>query len=80
MAELFISPIARADMKEIGDYISHELCNTEAALGMIRKWLFRELNATVEQTARLLLTFMPPPLRQLYSVDPKELLFPNDAP
>ena len=38
MAELFISPIARADMEEIGDYISHELCNTEAALGMIRRF------------------------------------------
>ena len=38
MAELFISPLAKADMEEIGDYISHELCNTEAALGMIRRF------------------------------------------
>ena len=38
MAELFISPLAKADMEEIGDYISRELCNPEAALNMIRRF------------------------------------------
>ena len=38
MAELFVSPLAGADMKEIGDYISRELCNPEAALNMIRRF------------------------------------------
>ena len=38
MAELFISPLAKADMEQIGDYISRELCNPEAALNMIRRF------------------------------------------
>ena len=38
MAELFISPLAKTDMEEIGDYISRELCNPEAALNMIRRF------------------------------------------
>ena len=38
MAELFVSPQARADMEEISDYISRELCNPEAALNMIRRF------------------------------------------
>lgn len=37
MSDLFVSPQARADMEEIGDYISRELCNPEAALNMIRR-------------------------------------------
>ncbi len=38
MAELFISPAARADMREIGDYISRELRNPEAAHRMILRF------------------------------------------
>ena len=37
MAELFISPLARADMREIGDYISRTLRNPGAALRMIQR-------------------------------------------
>ena len=40
MAKLIVSPMARADMREIGDYISQKLCNPDAALRMIRR--FRE--------------------------------------
>ena len=40
MAELIVSPLARADMREIGDYISRELRNPSAALRQIRR--FRE--------------------------------------
>ena len=40
MAKVKISPPARADMREIGDYISRELRNPSAALRMIRR--FRE--------------------------------------
>lgn len=38
MAELFISPLAKTDMEEIGDYIGRERCNPEAALNMIRRF------------------------------------------
>ena len=38
MAELIVSPLARADMREIGDYISRELRNLDAALRMIRRF------------------------------------------
>ncbi|MDO4990665.1 MAG: type II toxin-antitoxin system RelE/ParE family toxin [Eubacteriales bacterium] len=38
MANLVISPLARADMREIGDYISRELRNPDAALRMIRRF------------------------------------------
>ena len=38
MAKLIISPLARADMREIGDYISQDLRNPEAALRMIRRF------------------------------------------
>lgn len=37
MAKLIVSPMARADMREIGDYISQKLRNPDAALRMIRK-------------------------------------------
>ena len=37
MAKLIVSPLARADMREIGDYISHELRNPDAALRIIRR-------------------------------------------
>ena len=40
MAKLIVSPMARADMREIGDYISQKLRNPGAALRMIRR--FRE--------------------------------------
>ena len=40
MAKVKISPLARADMREIGDHISRELRNPSAALRMIRH--FRE--------------------------------------
>ena len=40
MAKIMISPLARADMREIGDYISGELRNPDAALRMIQR--FRE--------------------------------------
>ena len=40
MAKLIVSPMARADMREIGDYISQKLRNPDAALCMIRR--FRE--------------------------------------
>lgn len=40
MAKVKISPLARADMREIGDYISRELRNPGAALRMIQR--FRE--------------------------------------
>jgi plasmid stabilization system protein ParE len=35
MAELIVSPLAKADMREIGDYISRELRNPDAALRML---------------------------------------------
>lgn len=40
MAKLIVSPLARADMREIGDHISQKLRNPDAALRMIRR--FRE--------------------------------------
>ena len=40
MAEVVISPLARADMREIADYIGGELHNPDAALRLIRR--FRE--------------------------------------
>ena len=40
MVKLKISPLARADMRGIGDYISRELRNPSAAQRMIRR--FRE--------------------------------------
>lgn len=38
MAEVEISPIARADMREIGDYISRELHNPTAALRLMQRF------------------------------------------
>ena len=38
MAELIVSPLAKADMREIGDYISRELRNEDAALRLIRRF------------------------------------------
>ena len=38
MAKLVISPLARADMREIGDYISGEFRNPDAALRLIRRF------------------------------------------
>ena len=38
MAKLIVSPLARADMREIGDYISRDLRNPDAALRMIRRF------------------------------------------
>ena len=38
MAELIVSPLARADMREIGDYISRELRNPDAAFQMIGRF------------------------------------------
>ena len=38
MAKLIVSPLARADMREIGDYVSRELCNPSAALCLIRRF------------------------------------------
>ena len=38
MAKVEISPIARADLREIGDYISRELRNPNAALRVIQRF------------------------------------------
>ena len=38
MVKLLISPLARADMREIGDYIRRELRNSEAALRTVRRF------------------------------------------
>ena len=38
MADLIVSPLAKADMREIGDYISRELRNPGAALRMLRRF------------------------------------------
>ena len=38
MDKLIVSPLARSDMREIGDYISRELRNPDAALRMIRRF------------------------------------------
>ena len=38
MAEVVISPPAKADMREIGDYIRRELKNPGAAMGRIRRF------------------------------------------
>ena len=40
MAKIMISPLARADMREIADYIANELRNPEAARRLIQR--FRE--------------------------------------
>lgn len=37
MAELKVSPLAAADMQEIGDYISRELRNPEAAFSLMQR-------------------------------------------
>ena len=37
MAKLIVSPLARADMREIGDYISQKLRNPDAALRLIQR-------------------------------------------
>ena len=37
MAKLIVSPLAQADMREIGDYISQKLRNPDAALRLIRR-------------------------------------------
>ena len=47
MANLIVSPLARADMREIGDYISRDLRNPDAALRMIRR--FREAMSPLRQ-------------------------------
>ena len=47
MAKLVISPLARADMREIGDYISQKLRNPDAALRMIRR--FREVMSPLRE-------------------------------
>jgi addiction module toxin, RelE/StbE family len=38
MTKVEISPIARADMREIGDYISRDLRNPDAALRLIQRF------------------------------------------
>ena len=38
MAKLIVSPLAHSDMREIGDYISRELRNPDAALRMLRRF------------------------------------------
>lgn len=38
MVKLVISPLAQADMREIGDYISRELRNPNAALRLIQSF------------------------------------------
>jgi len=47
MAKLIVSPLARADMREIGDYISQKLRNPDAALRMIRR--FREAMSSLRE-------------------------------
>ena len=47
MAKLIVSPLARADMREIGDYISRELRNPGTALRMIRR--FREVMSPLRE-------------------------------
>jgi len=46
VAKVVISPIARADMREIGEYIRRELHNPGAAAGLIRQ--FREAIASLK--------------------------------
>ena len=38
MAKIVISPLARADMREIADYISRNLCNPNVALRMVQRF------------------------------------------
>ena len=38
MAKVVISPSAKADMREIGEYIRRELKNPSAAIGLIRRF------------------------------------------
>lgn len=38
MVKLIVSPLARADMREIGDYVSRELHSPDAALRQIRRF------------------------------------------
>ena len=38
MAEVAISPLAKADMREIGEYVRHELHNPSAAIALIRRF------------------------------------------
>ena len=47
MAKLIVSPMTRADMREIGDYISQKLRNQGAALPMIRR--FREVMSPLRE-------------------------------
>ena len=47
MAKLIVSPMAQADMREIGDYISQKLRNPGAALRMIRR--FREVMSPLRE-------------------------------
>ena len=47
MAKLIVSPLARADIREIGDYISRDLRNPDAALRLIRR--FREAMSPLRQ-------------------------------
>ena len=38
MTEVVVSPLAKADMREIGEYIRRELKNPSAAIGLIRRF------------------------------------------
>ena len=38
MVKVMVSPLARADIREIGDYISRDLRNPDAALRIIRRF------------------------------------------
>ena len=51
MAKLIVSPLARADMREISDYISQKLRNPGAALRMIRR--FREAMSPLREFPEL---------------------------
>ena len=38
MAKVLVSPLAKADMREIGGYIRRELKNPSAAIGLLRRF------------------------------------------
>ena len=55
MAKVVISPLARADMREIGEYIRRKLHNPGAAAGLIRRYLiFYHTDRTAVMVDRVL--------------------------
>ena len=58
MAKVVISPLAKADMREIGDYIRRELKNPTAAAGMIRH--FRTAISSLQNFPESGVPLLPP--------------------